>query len=53
MAERVFPWAAAALRRALARLPIKEKVRLLVEMQKTANDIRRRCGRPELPAWRI
>lgn len=63
MTEAVFPEAAAALkrvlkakrlrRRALARLPIEEKVRIVVALQKTTNDIRRRCGRRPLPEWRI
>lgn len=40
-------------RRALARLPIEEKVRIVVALQKTANDIRRMAGRPVLPEWRL
>ena len=34
-------------------LPIEEKVRMVVALQKTTNDIRRRGGRRALPEWRI
>jgi hypothetical protein len=40
-------------RRELARLPIEEKIRMLVEMQKVANDIRAATGRPNRRVWRI
>jgi len=38
-------------RRAAARLPIEEKLRILIEMQKRANEIRRATGRPEMFVW--
>lgn len=63
MIEGAFPEAAAVLervlrakrrrRRSLARLSIEKKVRVVLELQRTTNDIRRRCGRRPLPEWRI
>ena len=40
-------------RRRLAALPIEDKIRILVDMQKLANDIRRKTGRKPLPEWEI
>jgi hypothetical protein len=40
-------------RRAAAHLPIEEKLRVLVEMQKRANEIRRAAGRPEMFVWQL
>ena len=40
-------------RREAARLPIEEKLRILVEMQKRANEVRRATGRPELFVWQL
>jgi hypothetical protein len=40
-------------RREAARLPIEEKLRILVEMQKRANEIRRATGRPEMFVWQL
>jgi hypothetical protein len=37
----------------LAALPIKEKIRMLLELQRLANDIRRKTGREPLPEWQI
>lgn len=39
------------LRRNLARLPIEEKVHMVAQLQRTANEIRRAVGRSELPEW--
>jgi len=36
-----------------ARLPIEEKLRILVRMQQRANEIRRATGRPEIFVWRL
>lgn len=36
-----------------ARLPIEEKLRILVEMQKRANEVRRATGRPEMFVWQL
>jgi hypothetical protein len=52
LAERLFR-AKAARRLQLAALPIEEKIRILVEMQRRANDIRRKTGRKPLPEWEI
>jgi hypothetical protein len=38
-------------RRAVALLPAKEKVRILIRLQREANEIRRKRGRPELAEW--
>ena len=35
----------------LAKLPIEEKVRLVVLMQRHENEVRRAAGRPEKPEW--
>ena len=40
-------------RREAARLPIEEKLHILVEMQKRANEIRRATGRPEMFVWQL
>ena len=40
-------------RREAARLPIEEKLRILVEMQKRANEVRRATGRPEMFVWQL
>lgn len=45
--------AKAQRRLALARLPIEEKVKIVVQLQKLLNDIRRNSGRSPLPEWRI
>ncbi len=52
IAEDVFRRKQAA-RRAAARLPIEEKLRILVDMQKRANEIRRSTGRPEMFVWQL
>lgn len=39
-------------RKQLAALPVSEKVLLLIEMQRRANDVRRMQGRPERRVWR-
>jgi hypothetical protein len=40
-------------RREAAQLPIEEKLRILVEMQKRANEVRRATGRPEMFVWEL
>jgi hypothetical protein len=40
-------------RKLLTALPIEEKVRRLVEMQRRANEVRRATGRKELFVWNI
>lgn len=45
--------AKAARRRRLAALPIEEKIRILIDMQRLSNDIRRKTGRKTLPEWDI
>ncbi len=40
-------------RQEAARLPIEEKLRILVEMQKRANEVRRATGRPEMFVWQL
>jgi hypothetical protein len=40
-------------RKELAALPIEEKLRILVEMQKRANEVRRATGRPEMFVWQL
>ena len=40
-------------RKRLAALPIEEKIRILVRMQKLSNDIREKTGRKPLPVWVI
>ncbi len=37
----------------LARLPIEQKIRMLVELQRLGNDIRRTTGRALRPEWII
>ena len=36
-----------------ARLPIEEKLRILVSLQERANAIRRSTGRPEMFVWQL
>ena len=36
-----------------ARLPIEEKLRILVSLQERANAIRRSTGRPEMFVWHL
>jgi hypothetical protein len=36
-----------------AKLPIEDKLKILVEMQKNANEIRKATGRELLPVWDI
>jgi hypothetical protein len=36
-----------------ARLPIEEKLRILVSLQERANAIRRATGRPEMFVWQL
>jgi len=38
-------------RKRLARLPIEEKIRIIVELQKIENEIRRATGRPTKREW--
>jgi len=40
-------------RREAARLPIEEKLRILVQLQKRANEVRRATGRPEMFVWQL
>ena len=40
-------------RREAAQLPIKDKLHILVEMQKRANEVRRAVGRPEMFVWEL
>jgi hypothetical protein len=42
-----------ASRREAARLPIEEKLRILVRLQERTNAIRRATGRPEMLVWRL
>jgi hypothetical protein len=42
-----------ASRREAAQLSIAEKLRILVEMQKRANEVRRATGRPEMFVWEL
>jgi hypothetical protein len=42
-----------ASRREAAQLPIEEKLRILVEMQNRANEVRRATGRPEMFVWEL
>ncbi|MGH9461157.1 MAG: hypothetical protein ACRD1X_08055 [Vicinamibacteria bacterium] len=52
LAEHLFR-AKDARRRRLGGLPIEEKIRILVEMQKLSNDIREKTGRKPLRVWVI
>lgn len=52
LAEKLFR-AKVARRRQLAALPIEEKIKILVAMQRLANDVRRKTGRQPLPEWDI
>jgi hypothetical protein len=40
-------------RREAARLPIEEKLRILVRLQRRTNEIRRAAGRPEMFVWQL
>ena len=40
-------------RRAAAQLPIEEKLRILVQMQNRANEVRRATGREEMFVWQL
>lgn len=40
-------------RRSAAKLPIEEKLRILVRLQQQANEIRRAAGRPEMFVWKL
>ena len=40
-------------RREAARLPIEEKIQILVRLQRRANEIRRAAGRPEMFVWQL
>ena len=50
LVEKLFA-AKKARRVALARLPIEEKVRIIVELQKIAFDIRSAVGKPSPKPW--
>jgi hypothetical protein len=52
LAERLFR-AKSRRRQRLAALPIEEKVRILIQMQRLSNDIRRKTGRKPLPEWEL
>lgn len=45
--------AKAARRRRLAALPIEDKIRRVIEIQRLSNDVRRKTGRKPLPEWVI
>ena len=40
-------------RREAAQLPIEEKLRILVQLQMRANEVRRATGRPEMFVWQL
>jgi hypothetical protein len=42
-----------ASRREAANLPIEAKLRILVRLQRRANEIRRATGRPEMFVWQL
>jgi hypothetical protein len=42
-----------AARKEAARLPIEEKLRILVDLQRRANEVRRAVGRPEMFVWQL
>ncbi|HAV62200.1 MAG TPA: hypothetical protein DCY13_07520 [Verrucomicrobiales bacterium] len=52
IAEEIFRRKQAA-RREAARLPIEEKLRILVKLQQRANEVRRATGRPEMFVWQL
>lgn len=52
IAEEIFRRKQAA-RREAARLPIEEKLRILVKLQRRANEVRRATGRPEMFVWQL
>ena len=52
LAEQVFERKRAG-RLVAARMPIEEKLRILVRMQQQANEIRRATGRPEMFVWKL
>lgn len=52
IAERIFERKRVS-RQEAARLPIEEKLRILVRLQMRANEIRRATGRPEMFVWQL
>ena len=52
IAEEIFRRKRAA-RGEAARLPIEEKLRILVQLQRRANEVRRATGRPEMFVWEL
>ena len=50
LAERAFE-AKRVRRTKLARLPIERKLEILLELQRTVNEIARAVGRPTKPEW--
>ena len=52
IAEEIFRRKRAA-RHEAARLPIEEKLRILVQLQRRANEVRRATGRPEMFVWEL
>lgn len=50
LAEQLFA-AKRAVRKARADLPIEQKIRCLIALQRLANDIRAKTGRPLRPQW--
>ena len=52
IAERIFERKRVS-RHEAARLPIEEKLRIMVRLQKRANEIRRAAGRPEMFVWQL
>ncbi len=42
-----------ASRRDAARLPIEEKLQILVRLQERTNEVRRATGRPEMLVWQL
>jgi hypothetical protein len=40
-------------RRDAARLPIEEKLQILVRLQERTNEVRRATGRPEMLVWQL
>ncbi len=41
------------IRSSRAKLTVERKLQLLIYMQRSANEIRRGCGRVERPVWRL
>ena len=52
IAEKIFDGKTRS-RKAAAALPIEEKLRRLVVMQRRANEIRRHAGRPLMRVWNL